>query len=239
MSLEAINMPDEDPLEERLDQARRGEAPPPFGAMEFTVNGSPASIQSGKPVRDAYVASIRNLFTPIKFLLTGELQLEVRWLLPAKSRFETDAKADIDNCLKPIIDAFTGPEGLFIDDCQLRGLYVCWNHIEFGEERLDFKFEYGPDDFHPKDGIAFVRLEKGLCVPVDLNWPSAVRIVWAAMLKTNEFTKAKLESLGMSYLPLASLLGSSRPFHVTRVQGFKILTLSEFMKGAAEADSKP
>ncbi|WP_068420067.1 hypothetical protein [Planctomyces sp. SH-PL62] len=58
------------------------------------------------------------------------------------------------------------------------------------------------------------------------------------MLKTSEFTKAKLESLGISYLFLASLLGSSRPFHVTRVQGFKILTLGEFMKGAAEADAK-
>lgn len=229
-------MSDVDPLEELLYQSRRGEAPPPFGAMEFTVNGSPASIQSAKPAREAYIASIRNLFTSVKFLLTGELMLEVRWLLPAKSRFETDAKADIDNCLKPIIDAFTGPEGLFIDDCQLRGLYICWNHIESGEERLLFKFEYAPDDFHPKDGLAFVRLEKGLCVPVDQNWPAAVRIAWAAMLKTREFTKAKLESLGSSYLFLAGLLGSSRPFHVTRVQGFKILTLDEFMNGAAEPD---
>jgi Holliday junction resolvase RusA-like endonuclease len=227
-------MSDIDPMDELLDEAKRGESPPPFGAMEFTVKGSPVSIQSSTPIREAYRKSIRELFTHLSFILTGELILEVTWLLPAKSRFETDAKADIDNCIKPIIDSFTGPDGLLVNDCQIKSLYICWRHIVSGEEQLHFKFEFAPDDFHRKNGLAFVRLEKGLCVPVDLNWPLAVRTVWAAMLKANELTKEKFESLGVDYLYLASFLGSSRPFHVTRVQGFRIVTHSDFVKGAAE-----
>jgi Holliday junction resolvase RusA-like endonuclease len=228
-------MSDIDPLDELIAEAKKGESPPPFGAMEFTVIGAPVSIQSSTPIREAYRKSIRDLFTSLQFVLSGELILEVTWLLPAKSRFETDAKADIDNCIKPIIDAFTGPQGLFIDDCQIKGLYICWRHIVSGNECLHFKFEFGPDEFHPKAGLAFVRLEKGICVPVDVNWPLAVRTIWATMLKARELSKDQLEKLGVDYLSLAGFLGSSRPFHITRVQGFPILTLSDFRKGTDEA----
>ncbi|WP_404361384.1 RusA family crossover junction endodeoxyribonuclease [Methylotuvimicrobium sp. KM1] len=124
-----------DELMEELELVKKGEAPSPFGKAEFTLMGSPVSVQSKKDVREAYLQSIRSQFKDIKYLLTGELILNVAWLLPAKSRFETDAKADIDNCVKPIIDAFTGPDGFFIDDCQIRGLYICWRHIESEDER--------------------------------------------------------------------------------------------------------
>ena len=133
-----------DPLLQALTEAEAGKAPSPFGHLEIVIPGAPVSVQAAKPVREAYLARIKQVLTRYHFLLTGQLILEVTWLLPAKSRYETDAKSDIDNCLKPIIDAFTGPDGLFIDDCQLKGLYICWQHIESTDERLHFQFEFDP-----------------------------------------------------------------------------------------------
>ncbi|GHC21156.1 RusA family crossover junction endodeoxyribonuclease [Aidingimonas halophila] len=217
-----------DELIEELELAEKGEAPSPFGKAEFSLMGSPASVQAKKDVRDAYLQSIRNQFKDIKYLLTGELILNVTWLLPVKSRFETDAKADIDNCIKPIIDAFTGPSGFFIDDCQIRGLYICWRHIESDDERLVFEFEFQADQYSLKSELAFVQLNGALCTPVNLNWPTAAKTLWAGMLKANEAQKAILEKLGTPYPAVAGFLGGSQPFHRTRVNGFTVMTLSDF-----------
>lgn len=221
-----------DELIEELDRSNKGEAPSPFGRAEFLVHGSPASVQSRKAVRDAYLASIKKQFEGLKYLLTGEIILNVTWLLPAKQRFETDAKSDIDNCIKPIIDAFTGPDGLFIDDCQLRGLYICWRHIESGNEMLVFDFEFQGEQYALKEELAFVQLDGALCTPVNLNWPGAAKAMWAAMLYTNQKSKAILEKIGVSYPAVAGFLGGNQPFHKTRVSGFRVLSLSDFARSS-------
>lgn len=215
-------------LIEELELANAGEVPSPFGKAEFVVRGSPASVQSKKEVRENYLGVIKKEFQDLKYLLTGDLILNVTWLLPAKDRYETDAKSDIDNCIKPIIDAFTGPDGFFIDDCQLRGLYICWRHIVSDDERLIFEFEFQSDQYSLKEELAFVQLNGPLCTPVNLNWPLAAKLLWADMLKSNQASKNMLEKLGAPYPAVASFLGGSQPFHRTRVKGFKVLTLSEF-----------
>jgi Holliday junction resolvase RusA-like endonuclease len=218
-----------DELIDELDRAKRGEIPSPFGKAEFTVKGSPASVQASKDTRNKYIHSIKTQFKNLDYILTGDIILNVTWLLPTKSRYETDAKADIDNCIKPIIDAFTGPDGLFIDDCQLSGLYICWRHIESKEERVVFEFEFVASEYCSRDSLAFVRLESALCTPVNLNWPCAEKAIWAAMLESNQASKDVLEKLGTSYPVVAGFLGSSRPFHMTRVKGFKVVSPSEFL----------
>ena len=72
-------------LQDDLKACDAGQIPSPFGEMELVVLGSPASVQSTKHVKDTYLASIKAQIAQFKFLLTGELMLDVIWLLPAKS----------------------------------------------------------------------------------------------------------------------------------------------------------
>lgn len=228
-----------DELIEALDSANAGRMPSPFGRMEIVVPGAPVSVQSNKAVRNAYLSGIKSQLARFQFLLTGQLILNITWLLSAKSRYETDAKADIDNCLKPIIDAFTGPDGLFVDDCQLQGLYICWRHSDSHGERLLFEFEFTADEYCDKDGLAFLRLERGLCVPVNLHWSPEIRDIWVSMLKKGELTKSVLEALDVGYLPLAGLIGGGQPYHVTRVQSFPLLEIGEYLtSGTAFREQK-
>lgn len=219
-----------DELLKALDAADDGREPSPFGKLELMISGAPASVQSSKQVREAYLKGIKSQIENFKFLLTGELILNITWLLPAKSRFETDAKADIDNCIKPIIDSFTGNDGLFVDDCQLKGLYICWRHIESNDERLHFEFEFHPDEYCEKDGVAFLRLENNLCTHVNTKWPQSLRIDWVERMRANQVTKATLQELDYPYLALAGMLGG-RPFHVSRVRSFPLLSSAEFIDG--------
>lgn len=218
----------DDEFFEGLEKSDKGEAPSPFGKAQFVIQGAPASVQSSRAVKNAYIESIKKNFLAFKYLLVGEIVLNITWLLPAKQRYETDAKSDLDNCIKPIIDAFAGPCGFFIDDCQLRGLYICWRHIESGDERLVFDFEFQGDQYVLKEDLVFVQLERALCVPVSLNWPLTARVMWAAMLMTSQKRKGILESLGVNYPVVAGFLGGSQPFHRTRVNGFRVLSLSEY-----------
>ena len=215
-------------LIEALDSSNKGETPSPFGEEQYVLLGSPASVQSKKAVRDAYLKSIRDQLKDLKYLLTGEIMLDITWLVSAKHRYETNAKSDIDNCIKPIIDAFTGPEGLFVDDCQLRGLYICWRHIESGEERLVFDFKFQGDQYSVKKELGFVQLQGGLCSPVNLDWPKEYRAVWAKALNEGRLAKDKLETLGASYLSVSGFLAGNQPFHCSRVTEFPILSLDEF-----------
>lgn len=213
-----------------LEMAKNGDIPSPFGRASFTIYGAPSSVQSKEIKKCAYIEKIKNELKPLKYILTGEIILNITWLNSAKSRFETDAKADIDNCIKPIIDAFTGVDGLFIDDCQLSGLYICWRHIESQDERVVFDFEFHPDEFIQKNELAFIKLDGGLCTPVSLNLPVPARVIWKEMLIQRQKSKGELENLGVSYLMVAGFLGNSRPFHITRTKGFKKLSLDEFIK---------
>ena len=224
----------DDELVNELDKAAKGEIPSQFGIAEFVVHGAPASVQSKKVVRDAYLASIKNQLSGLKYILTGEIILDITWLLPTTQRFETDAKSDIDNCIKPIIDAFTGPEGFFIDDCQLRGLYICWRHIESGSERLLFNFKFQGNQYALKEELAFVQLDGALCTPVNLNWPRAAKIMWAEMLKTNQKSKKILENLGITYPAVAGFLGGNQPFHRTRVGDFRVFSLRDFASSSMD-----
>ncbi len=215
-------------LEDLLDQAAKGETPSPFGRMDITVLGSPVSVQAKKVIRDSYLNSIKEQFVSLQYILTGDIFMDITWFISAKSRYETDAGADIDNCIKPIIDAFTGPDGLFIDDCQLRGLYISWSHITSDQERLLFELKFHPDEFSNKDELAFVRIDNGLCTPVNLNWSDELRTVWAELLIKGQITKESIENLGVDYMYVAGFLSNSRPFHVTRVKEFRFVSLEQF-----------
>ncbi len=217
-----------DELIEALDRANKGEAPSPFGEAQFVVMGSPASVQSKKTIRESYLNSIRDQFKDFKYILTGEIMLDITWLVSAKNRYETDSKSDIDNCIKPIIDAFTGPNGFFIDDCQIRGLYICWRHIESADERVIFDFKFQGDQYSLKEELAFIQLDGALCTPVNLNWPNDAKKLWAEMLISNKKAKDALEELGVSYPMVAGFLAGNQPFHRTRVNEFQVLSLSEF-----------
>lgn len=226
----------DDELIEAIERANLGLEPPPFGELSISIIGSPASVQSSKNVKNKYLGQIKNVLSQYKFVLTGQIILDITWLVPAKSRYETDAKADIDNCLKPIIDAFTGPEGLFIDDCQLKGLYICWRHIESGEESMSFDFKFDPVQWGSKDHLAFIRLDNALCVFVDTTWPKAVKAMWVEAMRMGQQNKAALEQLNVSYLAVAGLLGGGQPFHRSRTGGFAVFSPEAFVEeGAADA----
>jgi Holliday junction resolvase RusA-like endonuclease len=211
-----------------LEAANDGREPSPFGSLEFKIPGYPVSIQAKKAARDESVTRIKSSFGKIDYFLIGDIHLEFRWYISAKSRYETDENSDLDNALKPTIDAITGLEGLFIDDCQVRSLHVAWSHSMSGTEYINVRIDFAPDEWCRRDNIIFIDIGQGLCVLAPKLLPTEGKQLWTSMLKTMAISKDALLSLGISYPSVASLLGAPGPFHRTRVREFEVVTLNEY-----------
>ncbi|MEJ6482071.1 RusA family crossover junction endodeoxyribonuclease [Nostoc punctiforme UO1] len=222
----------DDELIKALEAANDGKVPSPFGSLEFKIPGSPVSIQAKKAARDEYVTRIKSSFGKIDYFLIGDIHLEFRWYISAKSRYETDANSDLDNALKPTIDALTGLDGLFIDDCQVRSLHVAWSHSMSGTEYINVRIDFASDEWCCRDDIIFIDIGQGLCVLAPKLLPTEGKQLWTSMLKTRAISKDALLSFGVSYPSVASLLGAPRPFHRTRVRGFEVATLNEYVNNS-------
>jgi Holliday junction resolvase RusA-like endonuclease len=212
-----------------LEAVRNGKEPSLFGSLEFRIPGKPISVQARKGLRDEYDNRVKESIGEISYLLIGEIHIEFCWHISAKSRYETDTSSDIDNALKPTIDALAGPDRLFIDDCQVRSLYVAWVHSESGDEHIDVKVNFSPDDWLSRSNIIFIDLGNGLCTLAPRNAPPEAKRIWADFLGEGQIIKSELLSTGVSYLYVAGFLGCPRPFHKTRTKGFEVVTIKEYI----------
>ncbi|MBD2124283.1 RusA family crossover junction endodeoxyribonuclease [Trichocoleus sp. FACHB-262] len=215
----------DDELLKAIEFANEGKAPPPFGSLEFTIPYSPVSIQAKKQGKDEYIERVRTAFAGKDYLLIGDISIELRWWISAKSRYETDASADIDNVLKPTIDALTGPSGLFIDDCQVRSLHIAWSHSMSGNEYIEVRIDFIPDEWASRDDIVFIDVGQGLCVLAPKSLSTEAKTVWTDLLTKMTLFKEKFLSLGVAYPSVAGFQGAPRPFHKTRVKGFKVVSI--------------
>lgn len=222
-------MDSDDELVEEIEAASRGDCPPPFGTYEFVIPGSPVSMQANKASREEYAERIRKSYEGNKFIFVGDLQIEFRWWISAKSRYETDASADIDNALKPTLDALSGAGGLFVDDCQVRSLHVAWSHSTEGDEYIGVRIDFTPGDWYSNEDIVFINRGAGLCIPSPRNIPMDARKAWCDALDDREVLKERALKLGLSYPWATTLLLSPRPFHRTRLNGFTVVTSDEYV----------
>jgi hypothetical protein len=216
----------DDELLEAIESTNDGKAPPPFGSLEFKIPYSPVSIQAKKQGKDEYIERVKTAFAGKDYLLIGDISIELRWWISAKSRYETDASADIDNVLN--IDALTGPNGLFIDDCQVRSLHVAWSHSMSGNEYIEVRIDFIPDEWSSRDDVVFIDIGQGLCILAPKSLSIEAKTLWSDLLTKMTLFKEKFLSLGGAYPSVAGLQGAPRPFHKTRVRGFRVVSIDQY-----------
>lgn len=90
-----------------------------YGEFIFTLKTEPASYHSPRELKDNYKGCIRNAIKDCKNIFIREVGVQIEWKTSQNLRYETDKSYDIDNIIKPTLDAMCGIDGLFIDDCQV------------------------------------------------------------------------------------------------------------------------
>jgi Holliday junction resolvase RusA-like endonuclease len=204
---------------------------PDSGELEFRLPLAPVSLQAARDKKDLLTDAIHALTRPIQFLITGDVSFELEWLIHEAERYETDRAPDVDNILKPVVDACCGPEGILIDDCQVQSVaahWIDWNVR--GKEELRIRVRsLDPEAWKPKAGLVFVNMGQALYYPLrgDVA-PESREVIVQAMVRMVR-ARDELLAAGTDYAAARSVMSIQRLFHRSRIGRFPIVEVEDVL----------
>ncbi len=197
------------------------------GRVEIRLDRLPVSAQSRGTIKQPYMSCIRSLTRLVPFLITGDAKLEIQWFGPMRERYESDSPPDVDNILKPILDALSGPDGVIVNDCQFQRVESTW----FPGDRSHFLnvSVISNDTFVcPRNYLVFVGFTNILFYPFDDSLPPQANeclVDWVSWMTMN---RHDLLLKGMNFKHLSFTMPEQRSFHKSRVQGFQCKSASDY-----------
>lgn len=211
------------------------ETPPEFGSLQFEVEVAPVSLQASSERRRAVRESVSAAVRQVQYLLSGDVQLEIEWLIHERDRYESDSAPDVDNIIKPMLDGICGPNGLLIDDCQVQAVDCRW--IDWtGNQKVLFRFRFMSGEWVPKASLVFVHIGGNLYMPLNRSAPPEAQLLILDQWDRMVTLRNQIEDLTGDYAASRAMMPIQRPFHKSRLQEFTLLE-SQAIRSALEATS--
>lgn len=198
----------------------------PTGDTLFLNVQQPAvSLQSKRKHKDVLTRALREELRTLDYLYSGEVSVTIEWLIHERLRYETLTSPDVDNIIKVVLDALSGPAGVMINDCQVQ--HVSCNWIDTTASSQSLLISVRPnmmDDWVPKRALVFVRLLNRMCWPLNLDLPPDVIDRMLSQLEKMVALNQDFRSKGMDWYTAQSVMPIQQPFHSGRLRGFEVLT---------------
>ena len=121
------------------------------------------TLQSKKNVQKELQSVIRVELGKFKWIIYNDVNLEFVWYFSCLRKKESDKIGDLDNLIKPIIDTFSGDNGVFIDDSQIGSINNSWMSRDISSSQnsiLRIFIHFNNDDCCIKKNMQFVQVEK-------------------------------------------------------------------------------
>jgi Holliday junction resolvase RusA-like endonuclease len=205
------------------------DAPPEDGLLQIQVLVAPVSFQATASRKASIVAAVKAAVANCTYLLGGDVKVEIRWGISARARYESDSSADVDNIVKPILDALCGPDGILIDDCQVQELICYWTggYSSPEQQQVEVGLKFDPDAWLSKAGIVFLQVDRGLYLPMHDDLPGSI-VIEQAEFFLDRFASARrmLDHGGLPY-NAHLILPIQRVFHRSKIGAFRTTTLDE------------
>jgi len=192
-------------------------------SLQFRISRAPVSQQASGKLKSEVKDAIRDSIRQERLFLTGEIRLNVDWLVRDQIRYETDRAPDVDNILKPTIDALTGPDGIIFDDCQVQRVNCGWIDWNGEGQAFDIEIEYIEDQIISSKNVFFVQFRNGLCFPFDGDLPIDANRFLAKYLNGRLDARLEFQTMTDDYKLAMLAMPMQRFFHRTRVNGFDVV----------------
>lgn len=109
-----------------------------------------------------------------------DVKVEIDWYVDSWVRYATSRVANIDNIVKPILDAVSGVNGIIADDGQVQAVDVRW--IDKLGIKQDFRLRVDPlsnaDIAYQRQSLRFAEFGPSLCFPVPGNFTATQVSLW-------------------------------------------------------------
>jgi Holliday junction resolvase RusA-like endonuclease len=206
------------------------DVPPEHGLITFHVPVAPVSFQSTGSRKAAVAGPVRSAVSNCEYLLSGDVKIAIEWQISERARYESDSSADVDNIVKPILDALSGPDGIMIDDCQVQELTCYWtgSYAYPEAEQISIELRHHPDAYLTKQGLTFLRVKNGLYYPIhDDAKPSAVLFLAEHLIRRFQMP-GELMAAGADVESAHIILPVQRVFHRSKLGStFRTTTVEE------------
>ena len=203
--------------------------PPPPGLIELSFPLKPVSLQAKAESKESLRAAIRTDITNAEYYLSGEVEVEVIWHLHEKERYQGVHSPDIDNILKPIIDALSGVDGILVNDCQVQSVRCPWIDWTKNDQELDVTLRFQPDDWIRKENLVWVEVSNKLCMPLYSSIKSeAIKMMlvgWQRMFER----RTEISNITGSWEDGQKAMPVQQPFHRARLKGFHVVKIKNLL----------
>ena len=146
------------------------------------------------------------------------MQINIEWLLHERLRYETASSPDVDNILKPLLDALMGPSGIMIDDCQVQSVQCNWIDWDSQFQRVRYDIRFMPGEFVRRRDLVFVGIGGSLYMPLHTDMPIELKLcvldLWESMMHGRD----KLVELTGDYHAGQHVMPIQRPFHISHIR---------------------
>jgi hypothetical protein len=138
------------------------------GRVEIASARDPLSLQASPARRARLKADLAAAVAEgTAGVFTGDVEVTIEWYVSEKVRYGTHMVADLDNIVKPLLDAVTGPDGVMIDDNQVQSLRVSWLDPVGPNRKFLLNFQANsPDEYLHRGGLFFVEFSPERCFPI-------------------------------------------------------------------------
>ena len=202
------------------------------GLINLYLPIEPVSLQASRRKKEVVTSQIHRITSAYNFILVGDVQIDIEWHIHEQNRYESDSSADVDNIIKPILDALCGPKGILVNDCQVQAISCRWIDWESDNQEIIIRIQmFFNDEWLLKSGLIFTHMGKGICYPILLNdIDPKYTLVILENLESKIARRDELMSKGMSYYHAQGVMSIQRVFHISRVQDFDIIQLNDLKK---------
>lgn len=202
--------------------------------IEIVGHTPPLSLQAKKDRKGPFQVALGSAVSAATdFTLLGDIRVEIDWYIDPWDRYENNKVADIDNIVKPILDAISGIDGIFLDDGQVQAIDVRWID-KLGLDR-DFRVRVDPlsalDAGYARQGLRFAKFSSSECYPVLGNFTQQLAAAWVSAFASGAEARQSMESLGASKYDIYTVKHLQRAFPTSRLRaaGYTPVPWQEFL----------
>jgi Holliday junction resolvase RusA-like endonuclease len=191
--------------------------------IEIVVPAEPVSLQASARRKEELKNLIMNKTRDMEFMFLGDVSVEIEWQIHERVRYESDSSPDVDNIIKPILDAMCGPDGILVDDCQVQSITSSWIDWNRDEQMVTIRLRrLLPVTWAIKRGLVFIRFDNNLCLPISTNeLPPAGILAFLYAHKSKIDFRQRLLDAGVDYYQAQLVMPGQRLFHYSKLRVFR------------------
>ena len=202
-----------------------GGEPSDDGRLKIELPFAPVSLQANPSRKNALKNHVVDHVRQSNYLLAGDIRVSVEWTVHEQLRYESCSSADLDNVVKPLLDALCGPQGIMVDDSQVQAIACSWvDSYDKSVQSTMVELSYMADEYQRKKGLFFLEVEPELYLPMHDDVPAEGQLIMLDCFLAMMQSRNKLLAAGADYYTARGVMSVQRLFHRGRLGAFRLKT---------------